>query len=53
MITWCLFFTWLLNTVLVQVDSVDDYLVSVLHMAVKYGVLVSIKELIEHGADLN
>jgi ankyrin repeat protein len=37
--------------VLVQVESVDDNLVSVLHMAVKYGVLDSVRELIEHGAD--
>jgi hypothetical protein len=30
---------------------VDDYLATVLHMAVKYGVVDTVKELIEHGAD--
>jgi hypothetical protein len=30
---------------------VDDYLATVLHMAVKYGVADTVRELIEHGAD--
>jgi len=30
---------------------VDDYLATVLHMAVKYGVVDTVRELIEHGAD--
>jgi len=34
-----------------QVGSVDDYLATVLHMAVKYGVVDTVRELIEHGAD--
>ncbi len=29
----------------------DDYLATVLHMAVKYGVADTVRELIEHGAD--
>jgi hypothetical protein len=36
---------------LIQVGSVDDYLATVLHMAVKYGVADTVRELIEHGAD--
>jgi ankyrin repeat protein len=41
----------MINKVLMQVDSADEYLVTPLHMAAKYGVVDTARELLEHGAD--